>query len=179
MKAFKQYKRQQGIGATRIRLGLSQQDFAIQLGVSRSLVSKVENRVRSLPLAALAKLSALETVLAGAPVHHGMAGKEQGTSEQAAFYLHSKGMDYCLEIQRLQYRLNGMEAGYQQLCRSLQTIETLLATDAGKEARLGQGFLQLQRHSISRKLIKCALPAQAALRQRIALLQAAEALSKS
>ena len=60
MKGYRQLKKLQGIGATRLRLGLTQELFALELGMSRSLLSKVENRERSLPLAALAKLSEME-----------------------------------------------------------------------------------------------------------------------
>jgi transcriptional regulator with XRE-family HTH domain len=66
MKTFKQYRRIEGIAATRVRLGLSQQEFADQLGISRSLVAKAEGRQRTLPTSTIVKIASLEILLAGA-----------------------------------------------------------------------------------------------------------------
>ncbi len=60
MKAVKFEKDINGFTGIRKRLGYSQQELAKQLGVGRSLLSMVELGRRSLPVAALQKLAALE-----------------------------------------------------------------------------------------------------------------------
>lgn len=57
MKASKEFKIMQGIGAVRLRLGLTQKAFALELGISPSLLCRAEKRQRSLPLLALTKLA--------------------------------------------------------------------------------------------------------------------------
>jgi transcriptional regulator with XRE-family HTH domain len=64
-----------GLKNIREKLGLSQQDMAHWLGISRSLVTLVELGSRSLPSAALIKLSELEIKIADFE-------KEQGTVEK-------------------------------------------------------------------------------------------------
>ncbi|RYY44789.1 MAG: XRE family transcriptional regulator [Chitinophagaceae bacterium] len=60
MKSSKKIKLLRGITAFRIVAGMTQQVFAQQLGVSKSLISMVENGKRKLPTPALLKLSRLE-----------------------------------------------------------------------------------------------------------------------
>lgn len=57
----------QSLTATRIRLGLSQNQLAAQLGVSKAAIGMAETGQRKLPLAALIKLVELEKATAVEP----------------------------------------------------------------------------------------------------------------
>jgi transcriptional regulator with XRE-family HTH domain len=185
MKAYRKYKTAQGIGAIRTRMGLTQQAFAIELGISKSLVSMVENHQRNLPTSALVKLAAMEKAIAvkSTPADqrkpHPVELEEDGMNEHAPSAMYFKEMNCRLEAQKQQYRLNQMEINYSQLRQSLENLEKLIGSEACLNGNFRQGFLELHRYHITRKLIRCSLPAQAALRHKITLLQAAAELNKT
>ena len=185
MKAFKQYRRIEGIAATRVRLGLSQQEFADQLGISRSLVAKAEGRQRTLPTSTIVKIASLEILLAGANSAksaerpHPVEVEETYLNDHAPSLAYHKEMRCRAEALSLQCRLDVMEAKYKQLRLSLDQVETLVETGKGKEANFGVGYFEIHRHKLCRTLNKCSMPAQANLRHRIALLYAEAELHKS
>lgn len=179
MIAYKIYKREQGIGAIRMRLGLSQEQFAMQLGVSRSLLSKAEHKKRSLPLAALAKLSALEISMRTHALMHTTAQIAQAEQALAQKYLEEKTINYGVEIILLQHELKKMECSYAALGKSLHCLESLIGARHSQELCLSAAELHRHYVSLIAKRKRCSLSAQAALRNRIMLLQAGALLSGS
>ena len=175
-----------GLQATRIRLGFSQAEFSRHLGISRSLVGLAENRKRSLPSDALVKLASLEILMAGAgkdkaaPPAHPAETEQQCFDENSETVLHYREMCCRTEAQMLQTRLAQMEARYKQFRQSLDQVEQLLAAQTGAEKEhFGFAYLNLHRYNLCRKIQKCSLPAQTALRNKIALLYAAAELHKA
>jgi len=177
MKICRQYKKMQGLGALRMRLGLTQEAFALELGISRSLVSKVENKCRTLPTPALVKLAALEIKLteagktAGPAMLQSMA-EEQAMKDQAALRMYCLASNFRKKADRLQHQLQLLESSYGQLRLCLQNVEWLLHSGSVTSGQ-GQGYLKMHRSILARKLTRCNLPMQVALRQKIALLRAA------
>ena len=178
MRSFIEYKKMQGIAATRVRLGLSQEIFAMELGITRSLLSKAENKQRSLPTTALAKLAALEIALAAETtanmdMHSGPATviESQGT-EQASTIFHYKEMACRAEAERKEFKLAIMLARYNEYRRSLDQLNLLVLANGGDHPRFQPGKLEVSRFLVQQKLNKCDLPVQANLRHKIALLYA-------
>jgi transcriptional regulator with XRE-family HTH domain len=176
MKTFKQIRKLEGIAATRIRLGMSQQAFAIELGISRSLLSRVENRQRTLPTATLVKLAVLEMALVTTDKTSGpgysMPGKDIGGHSPLSTVNFTKTT--CqLEVVTLQARLRHMMTRYAQAIQSLSHIDKLMAAAENEVGRFASVYLHVHRYNIRRKINKCNPAAQAALRYKIALLQAA------
>jgi transcriptional regulator with XRE-family HTH domain len=176
----------QGLYATRIRLGFSQEEFSRHLGISRALVGLAENRKRTLPTAALVKLAGLEILMAGPakptedlPLHPAETAP-QSFDEHSEAAIHYKEVCCRADAQLLQVKLTQMESRYKQLRTSLAQIEQLLEaqTDVEKE-NFGLAYLNLHRYNLCRKIQKCSLPAQAALRNKVALLFAAAELHKA
>jgi transcriptional regulator with XRE-family HTH domain len=184
MKAFKQYRKLEGIAATRIRLGLSQEAFALELGVSRSLISKAENRERTLPTSAYIKLAGLVITLtaantAGAKAQpHPVELEESCMNDHAPSVMHYREMNYRVEAESLQNKLTMMRARYQQVRQSLEQVELLIAARADSDDQFSKSCLEMHRYNLCRRLNKCSLPAQASLENKIALKQAAAELSK-
>jgi transcriptional regulator with XRE-family HTH domain len=185
MKAYRKYKTLQGIGSIRIRLGLTQQAFAVELGISRSLLSLVESRSRTLPTAALVKLAAMEAAIAGAcnpyaaGKPHPAESQDTGADKYAPAAIQGREMNSRLQAAQQQYRLKQMELNYGQLRQNLQNIEQVIGAGAFLDGHFSTGFLEGQRYNILRKLSNCNLPAQLALRHKIVMLQAAAELGKT
>ncbi|RYZ48806.1 MAG: XRE family transcriptional regulator [Sphingobacteriales bacterium] len=179
MKGFRQFKKAQGIGATRLRLGMTQEVFAMELGISRSLLSLAELGKRSLPTFALAKLAALEVSLAGLETIRGAeaaaAGiqpEDQFDNDHAAALLHYKEMQCRANADKKQWDLDIMIARYGQLRTSLDEAEQLLANVPGDMDNSYHCTMNILCFSLRRKISKCDIPAQNALRHKIALLHA-------
>jgi transcriptional regulator with XRE-family HTH domain len=186
MNSFTTNPLHQGLYATRIRLGFSQEEFGRHLGISRALVGLAENRKRSLPTAALVKLAGLEILMAGPaqtkedlPVHPAETAP-LCFDEHSEAAIHYKEVCCRTEAQMLQVKLTQMEARYKQVRRSLDVIEQLLeAQNESEKENFGLAYLNLHRYNLCRKIQKCSLPAQAALRNKVALLFAAAELHKA
>lgn len=178
MKSLKDFEKKHGIAGTRLRLGLTQQVFALELGISRSYLALCENGQRSLPVAALTKLAALHIKIAATDMAHmGSLQKEMfsdAENAKASQEFYKKEQKCLLEAARCQEVLDKMLVRYQQIRQCLSQVEQLIeaATYDGGTALL-PGHLELQRHSLLIKLMKCSQPAQASLRNKIALLYAA------
>ena len=181
MKATKKLKKLQGIGATRVRLGLTQELFALELGLSRSLLCKVENRQRSLPLTALSKLAEMEKRLSSIVAARGQAIPAetlQNVTTTPDDDTRAPSARYELQLQRLQEKLIQMQQSYAALGVSLDCMEGLMNSDPGYPSNEGSVYLQIQCFTLQCKRNKCGLPAQASLQFKIHLLKAAVALQQ-
>jgi transcriptional regulator with XRE-family HTH domain len=182
MKSFNRFKTMQGIGAVRTRLGLSQELFAMELGISRSMLSKVENKNRTLPTSALVKLAALEISLAGKQTiavqqePHPSELAEDYNNDHAPSLLHLQQKTCTAEAEKLQFQLDIMMIRYQQVLFSLDQVEQMIEENNANPGRFFPGLLEAHRYAMLRKLNKCSLPAQATLRHKIALQRAAAGL---
>ncbi|MBC7937449.1 MAG: helix-turn-helix transcriptional regulator [Rhizobacter sp.] len=179
MKASKQYHKMQGLAATRLRLGISQQAMALELGISNSFLSRIENGERIIPAAALAKLSALEiTIAAAATVQplQAVQGETWSTAEKESFARAAldKGERCRQKAAKLQLDLDIMTTRYNQLCESLNKIASLISQPAANgEAAPGRAsHLEKHRDAMAAKLGRYGRFAQTALRHKIALLYA-------
>jgi transcriptional regulator with XRE-family HTH domain len=177
MKSLKDFEKMHGIGSTRLRLGLTQQAFALELGISRSYLALCENGQRSLPVAALTKLAALHICMAATDIaDHGSLQKEMFSDAENAMAsreFYKQEQKCLLEAARCQELLDKMLVRYQQVRQCLSQVEMLIeaATHDGSTALL-PGHLEMQRDSLLIKLMKCSQPAQASISNKIALLYA-------
>ncbi len=182
MKAYKYYKRMQGIGAVRIVLGLTQEAMAMELGVSRSLLSKAENKTRSLPTAAMIKLAALHARMVELQKTKendtipGAAATAAATSELSNMPVFALIKKMELQAAQLQHDLNVMIHMHGHLVQCLANVEGLLYAPQNQDAGKGLAYLKIHRAIIIRKITRCGPVMQAALRKKIALLRAAAAL---
>ncbi|MBC7937965.1 MAG: helix-turn-helix transcriptional regulator [Rhizobacter sp.] len=173
MKSYDYYKKMQGIGSVRLRLGLSQEVFALELGISRSTLSKVENNQRTLPTTALIKLAALEISLA-ATVTSKMELRVQNVKTAACSVMHYyKELNCRADAERKQVDLEIMLINYNRFKTSFDQISLLIET-AGERFLPGQ--LEILKYSLQQKIDKYGPQAQAALRHKIALLNAEASL---
>jgi transcriptional regulator with XRE-family HTH domain len=185
MKASKLFRNPDGLAATRARLGMSQRDFAQTLGISKALVSMVEGNRRTLPVPCLVKLASLEVAVSGAvtadlkQLPHPVEVEAHYLNEHAPVMLEYKEMHCRAEARMLESKLEVMGTRYQQLRANLEGIEKLLDETACLQDSPLRPCLEVHRYSLSRKLTRLGLPAQAALRNKIGLLHAAAELHKS
>jgi transcriptional regulator with XRE-family HTH domain len=177
MKAFNHFKTMQGIGATRLRIGMSQEAFATELGISRSMVSMSERGERRLPMSALAKVSALEIRIAAAAMisskeqMHPMEQCEGILNEHSPFLFKYKAESCRLAADSKECKLQVMIARYNQLRRSLDELELLVKTCPADTDSFQSRKLRFLQTELGFKLNRCSVAAQNALRTKIALLR--------
>ncbi|RYY70769.1 MAG: XRE family transcriptional regulator [Chitinophagaceae bacterium] len=181
MKTYRRVNRSESIAATRIRLGLTQAKFAAELGISRSMLAKVEAKTRHLSTDASIRLASIEiatageaTVAASAPALRGDTAICDG--EHSFNALRYKEACCRLDAQKKQYELDQMIVKHKVYLDCLAQTDRLLQQAAAGAGQFYPGQLELHREGLIRKLSKCSLPAQAALRHKIALQYAAAEL---
>lgn len=165
----------EGLAATRIRLGFSQQQFADELGVAKSVIAMAEINRRPLPTALLLKIAALETCLANQSGKTALMPKHPGEADDwsECNWMIAK-MRYrsarCLDqAALLQNKLTAMENRYHETRNALQLIEEQLSI---KDKNKLNTNLQHVQDRLVQQLQSCGQPAQALLSIRIALLEA-------
>lgn len=177
MKASRKIVRTESIAFTRFRLGMSQEKFAAQLGISRSMLSKVELKQRSLSTAALIKLSRMEISLAGEATISAASNSPKSAVESTSSYpgeFSAAALQYreaCCrkDAQRKEYELEVMMHKHKVYEDCIIRTDRLLQEAAAGNTQFYPGQLEAHREGLIRKLAKCALPAQADLRHKIAL----------
>ena len=172
MKAYKEYRQLNSIASTRIKLGLSQEMFAIELGVSRSAVSKAENKTRSLPTAALLKLAALELSLAAeasdivqSQYMKSLVKPETGPTAFKLFNTRTGNLRE--EISRLLEKQNHLESEYEKLQTALAQVKLMEADEGTATGRFDPSYLPIRKYKLLRRLNRCGPDAQQALRSKI------------
>ena len=176
------YKRtiMNGLKIIRIKLGLSQQQAAVLLGISRSHVAHYEREMRSIPVDAVTKLASLEIMLANMQQHKGAAANKNEPHPNSikryeltkkTFQLHAK---YCgLKANKMRRELTGLQTIHEQTIDWLQAIENFieeLSKDAENNIQLL--WLQAQHQQALKKLKECDATAQLVMEAKIATLDA-------
>ena len=168
---------------TRTRLGLSQEQLAEQLGISRSALSMAEYGRRNLPVAALLKLAQLEIKMAAAMVTAtAITAKETNITipPQTSFEsIQIRELQCELQIQKLSNLLQTMTIQYKKYDTQLRLLDAILEKESDEPTNVFSLSLQLQRDQVRRQLSRCGPTEQSLLRNRIALLGAETHLNKS
>lgn len=177
MKAYQQYKRMQHIGATRLRLGMSQQLFADAVGISRSHLSMVEAGKRTMPVLALAELAALEIRMAATATIEARENESTqhnpAITDQAENYILQLKAERCrMMAARKEADLAIIIARHQQYTLQLQQVDAMLNIRPDDNSNFHHNNLQILRFNIHQKMEKCSIRRQEALRHKIALLRA-------
>ena len=160
----------------RKKLGLTQEQMAMQLGISTSMVKMVETNRRSLGTDKLAKLVVLENQLAKLQQLNKI---ELPSSINAINSQAAKG--FAMDVQYLGIRcthrtmtlkrqLKKMQREHDALSTSIHNLDALEAIRQIEDPMLDT--IVLHRPKLLRKLIKCNTYAQEMMKKKIALLQA-------
>ncbi|MBC7936489.1 MAG: helix-turn-helix transcriptional regulator [Rhizobacter sp.] len=171
MKLSKQIRILRGVTAVRVKMQMTQLAFAHYLGISKSLVSMVENGRRSLPAAALVKITQLEMAFDTARKGHAiMMPATIAINETADQQYIREGREAInrLDLARLQYRLKRMAEKYASSTNALQYLEWAMKLRAPSQE---SGGLELAKQQLMIKLRRCIEPAQAKLKGKIAMLE--------
>ena len=185
MKRLNSYVVKTGLVATRQRMRLSQTELALELGVSRSLVALVELNKRSLPAAALIKMASLEIQLAGAgfsdqPAKHRAPVLEQPTEpgpmlaapDMRAVFCRHRSIKLQQQLLAMADRYNSLNDDLHNFDQLIEVTEQAVENDSRLAEQLRLSFWQQRRAKVASQLNKCDAPAQASLRNKIALLNA-------
>lgn len=170
------------LAIARERLGLTQDDFAAHLGISKSLLQKAEYGSRTVPTHTLVKLASLEILLSQPkpqPAPHPVELEESYLNDHAPSMIRYRQECRLTEAANLECKLKMMEASYRQLRNSLEHVETLMATGKTMPIAFATSQLAMHKYMLLRKISKCGQPAQNALQHKISLLYAAAALEES
>ncbi len=151
-------------------LGLSQEQLAIYLGVTRSLLSMAEMGKRSLPVKAFVKLSELEKSLRSNVQYKAASLQQHATADAAVVRSHAKK---CMaRAAGIKLQLTALEKNYQQCLTALLATGHLMSLlpegEAGKKDRLWLELLELQ---TLKKMKDCGNAAQVILQLRINALE--------
>lgn len=154
------------IRSCRIKLGLSQQEFAEYLMIERSRLSRAENGMSTLPASALMKLASLEKFLEHQPKVPAAGKKEKCLKSVRYCQGREVKAKYDLMIMRLQLeRMKKTHAGLHYKYKMLE-IETV---DAGQGL---DSIKNYQKIRMARQLKTCDATAQEHLQVRISILAA-------
>ena len=154
MKYRKQVRILQGVTAIRIKLGLTQLALAQYLGISKSLVSMVENGHRSLPTAALIKISELEMAAADAAIR--TKGKSMILHKS---HTADPRQELRVNIDRLQqsqrqYRMEKNNEQYSRIAGAIIVVQSLLDHPGFS----GDAVWVKHEEALFKKLKKCSRP---------------------
>ncbi len=178
MKSGKQYRKEHGIGATRLKLGLTLKALAMELGISESMLSRVEQGERRLSAGALAKLSSIEIEMAAVISVQNKRPYQEVWSEVEKKSLAGKADAKAVRCRQraafLQASLNRMQDRYNKICKSLGELESLINSSEGSGDPLNfkPGHLQKHRDVLETKFRHCGKCAQIDLHRKITLLHA-------
>ncbi len=163
----------------REQLGLSQQQLADYLGISRALLSLVEANQRSLPTNASIK----ETQLIQAIQHDAqepLLQLVQFTTQQNESFqkiLLQRKAEVVYELALAKRKLKKLELQYQQAVKALHTANYLLSNlPIGAKNKLDKLWLELLLEESMQKLEACGEVAQQKLQLKIKLLEKEMAL---
>lgn len=173
MKYRKQQRILAGVTRVRIHLRMTQESFALYIGVSKSLVSMVENGNRHLPFKALEKVCKLEqdwqsivaTETAVAEPREAAAAKTADSWQQAQ--LRAKQ----LRLQELQYEYKKMTARYEELMKTATHFQQLLNMPRHEPGSRERKVLEFQMFKLDQELKTCDFAARTRKKYKIALLE--------
>ena len=174
MKLSKQFRVLSGPTAIRIKMGLTQLALAKYLGISKSLVSMIENGNRSLPLAALLKISELEIHFAQLTASGNDAAltlpvyQESATEKTIRM---SKEKANQLRLSQKKYELKWMAIKQQEIIRPIRQLDVAMAFENQYGAPGDNNPLAMSRKALLKKLKRCDQQAIAKLEGKIARLE--------
>jgi transcriptional regulator with XRE-family HTH domain len=146
--------------------GLSQQQMAAYLSITRSHLNMTERGRRSLPTAALAKLAQLEKSLQSNEPYQAAGFKKQAERDTAHIKAHAKK---CLQRAALEKtKLQKLTASYQQCVQALMAMGHLLQNQPTKKELLLLAVLEAK---ALKKMSRCGYAAQVVVQLRIAALE--------
>ena len=185
MKKVRTEKRGAHIKALRLRLGITQEVFALALGVSRPFLCHCETGRRNLTKEALQKFSRLvmemnsKEMLAPAPVSL-PPGYLQQRQEMAILESQTDVARHATLASETEVKLLEMTSLHNQLLEQIGQVERLLASYQNKEDNFfSPQFLQLHKEVLMTKLQECDDFAQSRLRHKISLALSARHLAES
>ncbi|MBL7727842.1 MAG: helix-turn-helix transcriptional regulator [Dinghuibacter sp.] len=150
-------------------MGLSQQQMAIYLGVTRTHFSMAETRRRELPAAALIKMAALQNILQkskpGTPkLHQPQKEKDWATLQQYA--------NKCRREAKLaQKKLEQVQLRYQNCVHTLLAVEVLQnRLPNGKQAKKDELWLAALHAQTQQQMARCSMGKQVLLTLKAQLL---------
>ena len=164
---------------TRERLGLSQEQLAEYLGISRSVLANYERTRRSLPTAALIRLSQLEIMFANMQQSKSNAHKEfhqpaviqRQNAARQAFIKEAKYIDF--KIAKIKRELTLLQTMYAQTQEWLFVIQGLSIADLPEKTRARHlKWTAIAQDAATKKLERCDPAAQMMLEIKIAVLAA-------
>ena len=172
MKTSKQIKILAGVTRVRIQLGMTQEMLALYIGVSKSLVSMVENGNRQLPVSALKIIHDLEKALQhpaeaapATPIKKEVAATPLDSWQQAQLNIKQ------LRLKELQYEYNRMASRYEQLAKSSGHIRHLLSMPGHKASSRATRLLVFQLGKLCDKMQTCNDAARTRKQWQMALLE--------
>lgn len=178
------FKPMNALASTRARFGLTQEQMAVQLGISRSTVKMIETNKRCLTSDKLVKLAALEIQLATMPpaakVKLPDCVKDLYEEANECYARKSSNLEsHCINKARiLEKQLKKMQQQQHELLKGLQNLDPLL-----NHKLLDKNPLLLQlmhsREKSLKQLSACSPQEQARIKNKIVLLYAEAALNKS
>ena len=161
--------------ACRLKLGLTQEQLAMELGISVSMVKMVESNQRRLSMEKLAQVARMEQ-------DFDMLQQGQLTASPVLKQLHGhaaerqvKNMEYL--ILRCRYRAMALKRQLKKMKQEHDALRTtVLNQEAMQAMRPGKNGpadnIKLNMPGMLKKLMSCSLQAQEMTRKRIALLEA-------
>lgn len=162
----------QGVTAIRVKAGLTQLALARYLGISKSLVSMVENQQRKLPLTALMKLSELEIRFREQPV--------TGIPFQVPVYTESEAevsvrnckvtIKRC-QLNQLQYQLENMEELHKLTLAAFMYLERMQVCGPVPSVTSCGNSFDVEKKKLQKQLKRCDATARAGIRGKIAMLE--------
>ena len=148
---------------TRQAFGVTQPQLADYLSVTRSQVAMAETGQRSLPTAALVKLSSIEVILAGStPALPASEMQKQSAAAKKMLATHAQKHERLAAAANR--KLEAMRSLYAQHLKILHATSVLLAgLPAGKDAKKDKLWLELVYETSLKKINACGVGPQALL----------------
>ncbi|MBC7937104.1 MAG: helix-turn-helix transcriptional regulator [Rhizobacter sp.] len=174
MKLSRKLKVLNGVTCIRVRMGITQQALAQYLGISKSLVSMVENNRRTLPFSALKRVSELEINVCEAGVLLGNQGyKLPAYEESVSEKMIREGREEInrLRLKELQFQLNHMITRHQSILAELQHLNLAINVTDSQTSAFGLRSFERGKELLLKKLNRCDQRARAKIEGKIAMLE--------
>jgi transcriptional regulator with XRE-family HTH domain len=151
---------------TRQIFGMTQQQLADYLSVTRSLLALVEQGRRHLPTAAILKMATLEQSLQSNLPYKAESLQKQAAKDMAQIKTHAKK---CLQkAEREKARLLLLQQKHQRCMQALVAMGQLQQTNLAKKDSL---LLELLETKTLKKMNRCGYAVQVVMQLRIAALE--------
>ena len=161
----------EGVTGIRVRMGITQETFARYLGISKSLVSMVENKRRSLPFAALTRLSELE--ISFQKEQAGKAYAIPDHEETGAEKMIREGRDSInrLRLLQLQSEYDFKMANHDEIILELQQLDKAIDIVRQQGCTASLHIFEAAKTRLLKKLKPFNAKARAKIQGKIAMLQ--------